>query len=126
MQVRDHLPFNDREPFSRAEARAAGISAKLLKSARYRRLFYDLYVSSEVVVTPVVRAKAILKICPPGSQASHFTAAELWGAIVPSQPLTPSQLSAAGSAQRAPRRAVPSAQPTRGRRPVSGHPDFES
>jgi len=84
----DRAPFNDHEPFSRAEARAAGISAKLLKSARYRRLFYDLYVSVEVVVTPVVRAKAILKICPPGSQASHFTAAELWGAIVPSQPLT--------------------------------------
>jgi very-short-patch-repair endonuclease len=88
--IRHHrvMQVHDQQPFSRAEARAAGISAKLLKSARYRRLFYDLYVSAEVVVTPVVRAKAILKICPPGSQASHFTAAELWGAIVPSQPLT--------------------------------------
>ncbi len=38
--------------------------------------------------TPMVRATAVLKVCPPGSQVSHFTAAELWGAIVPSQPLT--------------------------------------
>ena len=80
--------FNDKHPFTRAEALSAGISAKRLRSDRYQRLFYDLYVSAQVVVTPALRAKAVLKVCPPGSQVSHFTAAELWGAIVPSQPLT--------------------------------------
>ena len=65
-----------------------GISANQLMGGRYQRLFYDLYVTAEVVVTPVVRAKAALRVCPAGSQVSHFTAAELWGAIVPSQPLT--------------------------------------
>lgn len=86
--VNGRTPFDDREPFSRAEARSVGISGKALASGRYQRLFYDLYVSAQVAITASVRAKAILKVCPPGSQVSHFTAAELWGAIVPIQPLT--------------------------------------
>ena len=88
MQANDRPPFDDKTPFTRAEARAVGISAKQLTCGRYQRLFYDLYVTAEVVVTPAVRAKAALKVCPAGSQVSHFTAAELWGAIVPNQPLT--------------------------------------
>jgi len=80
--------FDDRVPFTNAEARAVGISLKSLMSGRYRRLFHGLHLSAAVVVTPAVRARAALKISPPGSQASHFTAAELWGSIVPSQPLT--------------------------------------
>jgi hypothetical protein len=88
MLTNDRTPFNDTDPFSRAEARSAGISDKALRSGHYQRLFYDLYLSAEVVVTPALRAKAVLKVCPRGSQVSHFTAAELWGGIVPSQPLT--------------------------------------
>jgi hypothetical protein len=45
-------------------------------------------VSADVAVTPAVRAKAVLRVCPPRSQVSPFTAAELWGGIVPRQPLT--------------------------------------
>ena len=88
MPSSDTTPFDERVPFSRAEAREAGISAKQLTGGRYQRLFHDLHVSAEVIPTPAVRARAVLKACPPGSHASHFTAAELWGAIVPSQPLT--------------------------------------
>jgi Protein of unknown function (DUF559) len=88
MPTNDRTPFNDAAPFSRAEARSAGISDKELRSGRYQRLFYDLYLSAQIIVTPALRAKAVLKVCPRGSQISHFTAAELWGAIVPSQPLT--------------------------------------
>ena len=84
----DSAPFNDRVPFTRAEAREAGISAKQLLGVRYQRLFHGLHLSAGVVATPAVRAQAVLRICPLGSQASHFTAAELWGVIVPSQPLT--------------------------------------
>jgi len=84
----DHPPFDDKVPFSRAEAREAGISAKQLSGGRYQRLFHDLHISAEIIPTPAVRARGVLKICPPGSHVSHFTAAELWGAIVPSQPLT--------------------------------------
>ena len=88
MQANDRMPFDDKVPFTRAEARVAGISAKALRSGRYQRLFHDLYLSAEIAATPAVRAKAVLKVCPPGTQVSHFSAAELWGAIVPSQPLT--------------------------------------
>ncbi len=88
MPTKDRKPFNDKDPFNRAEARSAGISGKQLRSGRYQRLFYDLYVSAEIAVTPALRARAVLKVCPTGSQVSHSTAAELWGAIVPSQPLT--------------------------------------
>lgn len=88
MGAQDLPIFDDKLPFSRAEARSAGITDKRLRSDRYRRLFYDVYVSTQVIVTPALRARAALKVGPPGSQISHFTAAELWGAIVPTQPLT--------------------------------------
>jgi hypothetical protein len=112
MQADDRTPFEDRKPFddtvpfTRAEARAAGISAKQLTGGRYQRLFYDLYVTAAVVLTPVVRAKAALKVCPAGSQVSHFTAAELWGVIVPHQPLT--HLSSPQPGVRSERRGVQS------------------
>ncbi|MDQ1538497.1 MAG: hypothetical protein QOE58_2890 [Actinomycetota bacterium] len=84
----DRTPFDDNVPFSRAEGREVGITAATLVGGRYQRLFYDLHLAAGVVVTPAVRARAVLKISPAGSVASHFTAAELWGAVVPSQPLT--------------------------------------
>ena len=96
--MENRTPFDERSPFTRAEARAAGISAKALIGGRYQRLFYGLYVTAAVVITPLVRAKAVLKVCPAGSQVSHFTAAELWGAVVPHQPLTHPQQPTAGSA----------------------------
>ena len=86
--IENRTPFDERVPFTRAEARAAGISVKALMGGRYQRLFFDLYVAAAIVITPLVRAKAALKVCPAGSQVSHFTAAELWGAVVPYQPLT--------------------------------------
>ena len=104
--IENRTPFDERVPFTRAEARAAGISAKALIGGRYQRLFYDLYVTAAVVLTPVVRAKAALKVCPAGSQVSHFTAAELWGAIVPHQPLT--HLSSPQPGVRSERRGVQS------------------
>jgi len=88
MAPNDRTPFDELVPFTRAEARAAGVSAKQLIGGRYQRLFHNIYVSAAVVLTPALLASAVLKACPPGSQVSHFTAAELWGAIVPSQPLT--------------------------------------
>lgn len=86
--LRNDLPFDTGVPFTRTEAREAGISASQLRGGRYQPLFHGLHVSAETVVTPLVRARAALRLCPPGSRISHFTAAELWGAIVPSQPLT--------------------------------------
>jgi hypothetical protein len=78
----DH-PFDPKQPFSRAEARAAGIGLKTLLSSRFHKVFYDCYVSSAVPLTTRLRAKAALGFSPPGSFVSHATAAQIWGGIVP-------------------------------------------
>ncbi len=79
MTAREAHPFDPREPFSRAAARAAGIGLKTLLSSRFRKIFYDCYVSSTVPLTTRIRAKAALGISPPGSFLSHSTAARIWG-----------------------------------------------
>jgi very-short-patch-repair endonuclease len=81
----DH-PFDPRQPFSRAQARAAGIGLKTLLSSRFQKIFYDCYISSTVPLTTRVRAKAALGTSPPGSFVSHATAARIWGGIVPDTP----------------------------------------
>lgn len=70
-------------PFTRAGARAAGVGIKSLRSALYQRLFYDLYVASDIAVTPELRARAALRVAGVGAHASHFTAAQIWGIPVP-------------------------------------------
>lgn len=52
-------------------------------SPRYHKIFYDCYVASTIPITTELRAAAALGISPPGSSVSHFTAAQLWGAVVP-------------------------------------------
>jgi hypothetical protein len=83
--AREVRPFDPKQPFSRAEARAAGISLKTLLSSRFHKVFYDCYVLSTVAFTRL-RAKAALSISPPGSYVSHATAARLWGGLVPDTP----------------------------------------
>jgi hypothetical protein len=75
-------------PFSRADARKAGIPVRRLLGPEFHRVFYDRYVSSTVALTTPVRARAAFDLCPEGSFVSHETAAELWGAIVPPTPST--------------------------------------
>ena len=72
--------FNPRQPFSRAEGRAAGLTAEMLLSRRFHKIFWDTYVAREVHITPLLRAKAVIRLVPSGSYISHHTAAELWGA----------------------------------------------
>ena len=60
-----------RNPFTRADARAAGITVKELVSSRYQKVFYNLYVSADVVLTPRVRARAALRLATLDSYASH-------------------------------------------------------
>ena len=75
--------FSPRTPFSRADARAAGISEHLLRTPAYQRLFHDTYLCSSVSVTTETRAAAAISRTGPGAFASHHTAAELWGIPVP-------------------------------------------
>jgi hypothetical protein len=75
--------FSPRTPFSRADARAAGIAEHLLRTPAYQRLFHDTYLCSSVTVTTEVRAAAAISRTGTDAYASHHTAAELWGIPVP-------------------------------------------
>ena len=80
--------FDPRQPFSRAEARAAGLTAEMLLSRRFHKIFWDTYIAREVLITPTLRAKAVIRLVPRGSYISHHTAAELWGAAPPADGAT--------------------------------------
>jgi AbiEi antitoxin C-terminal domain len=75
--------FDPHQPFSRAEARAAGLTPEMLLSRRFHKIFWDTYVAREVPITPRLRAQAVIRLVPSGSSISHHTAAELWGAASP-------------------------------------------
>ncbi|HEY5847931.1 MAG TPA: DUF559 domain-containing protein [Microlunatus sp.] len=75
--------LDPRVPFSRADARAAGLAEHLLRTPAYQRLFHDTYLCSSVSVTTEMRAAAAISRTGPGAYASHHTAAELWGIPVP-------------------------------------------
>jgi hypothetical protein len=80
---REGLPFDTRRPFNRADARSGGVTLRELLSPKFHKVFYDTYVDSRVPLTTRLRATAALNISPAGSYASHYTAAELWGGVVP-------------------------------------------
>ena len=72
-----------RKPFSRAQARAAGLPLARLLSREFHRIGHDQYVAAVVPITTTIRALAALNVAPAGSHVSHHTAAELWGAVIP-------------------------------------------
>ena len=78
--------FDPRRPFSRATARAAGISPQMLLSRMFHKIGWDMYVAAEIPITTQLRAAAVIDLVPAGSHISHHTAAELWGAVVPAEP----------------------------------------
>jgi len=81
-------PFDPRKPFTRAQARPGGLPLGTLLGGNFYKLGWDQYVSREVPVTTRIRAQSALTLCPPGSHVSHHTAAELWGAVAPTQSCT--------------------------------------
>src|SRR5215207_4405344 len=70
------------KPFSVREARAAGITAQMLRGDQYKQVLRSVYVRAEVVISPRVRAEAALVLVPAGV-LSHHTALELWGGSGP-------------------------------------------
>src|SRR5215211_1625047 len=91
--------FDPRQPFSRAEARAAGLTPEMLLSKRFHKIFWDAYVSRDVPITALLRAKAVIRLVPCGSYISHHTAAELWGAVAPADGATHVTLPSASGRQ---------------------------
>lgn len=76
-------PFDPSQPFTRAEALAAGVTPWELRSRRFVRLHRNVYVARTTPRTLSLRARAVLRIAPPGTVISHDTAAVLWGGSVP-------------------------------------------
>ena len=79
--------LDTRRPFTRSDALAAGISPKLLRGSKFRRIFRDVYISSDVRECLDDRARAALLLHPEAAYVSHTTAAELYGVAVPSSSL---------------------------------------
>ena len=102
--VREYPALNTRRPFSRADARRAGIKLRELLSPRFHKIFYDCYIASTIPITTELRAKAALGISPSGSHVSHLTAAQLWGAAVPN--VSDVHVTVPGDAGRTVRRGV--------------------
>jgi hypothetical protein len=73
-------------PFTRAEARSAGITDRSLSGPAFRKIFTGVYVERTIPDTLVVRTKAALKLAPSDAVVSHHTAARLWGGAVPDSP----------------------------------------
>lgn len=78
--------FDQRAPFTVADAIGAGLDHSRLRTAAWRRVFRGIYVSSDVRLTLMVRARAGLLLHPSAAHASHTTAAVLYGIPVPDDP----------------------------------------
>ena len=80
--------FDPTVPFTRADARRAGVSETELRGPSYRRLFYDLYVAAHLPVTPRLLGRAAVSMSAAGSVVSHHTAGRMWDGVVPDHPAT--------------------------------------
>lgn len=74
-------------PFTRAEARAAGISDRQLRGPDFQQLLGGIYLSSRIQDLSRPRAQAALMVHPADAVATHFTSARVLGAPVPDHPL---------------------------------------
>lgn len=78
--------LDDHIPFTRAEAIAAGISDRRLRSGEFRRILFGHYLPAEVTPQPIHTVRAALNCHPTGAVATHFSAAKLQNAPVPDHP----------------------------------------
>lgn len=79
--------FDDKEPFTRAEALAAGLSSRALKGTRYTRIFRNIYISSAAPIEHEQRFAGALLLHPEGAWLSHTSAARVRRVAVPDDPL---------------------------------------
>jgi hypothetical protein len=111
--ARELRTLDVRRPFTRAEARAAGIRLREILGPQFHKILYDSYVSSAVPITTRLRAEAALSISVPGSCISHHTAAELWGGVVPA--CSDVHITVTGEAPRSRRQGIKAHATTRSR-----------
>jgi uncharacterized protein DUF559 len=79
--------FDPARPFSPAQAAAAGIDRRALRTNAYRRIFHGVYVAASTPMTPRLRARAALVPYPPRAAfLSHASGARMLGAPLPVLP----------------------------------------
>jgi hypothetical protein len=54
------MAFDPRQPFTRSQAREAGIGWRQLAGPRFQQLLHGIHIAADVVVTPGIRARAAL------------------------------------------------------------------
>ena len=79
------LPLDTTRPFTRADAVAAGVDTRVLRTSRFRRLFREVYVAADAVDSHI-RTRAALVLHPETAYASHHSAARIYGLPVPHDP----------------------------------------
>jgi hypothetical protein len=70
-------------PFTRRQALTAGLTDAMLRGPRFRRLYRNAYIRSDVVVWPTLYVEAALLLHPASAFVSHHSAARLYGLPVP-------------------------------------------
>lgn len=70
-------------PFLTSEAINWGVSRRRLAGPEFRRVFDGVAVAAVIPDTVVIRARAALLRAPEGAVVSHWTAARIWGGVVP-------------------------------------------
>lgn len=83
VRLQRHQPFDAGQPFTRADARAAGIPLNELVGRQYHRIFHDVYVRAGARRDLPVRARTACGLNGQDTYASHATSIELWGGVVP-------------------------------------------
>ncbi|HEU5036113.1 MAG TPA: hypothetical protein VFT70_03855 [Nocardioides sp.] len=78
--------FDERKPFTRDQAIAAGISRRALDSTRYCRLFRNVHISSAVRLEREHRFAGALLVHPDGAFLSHTSSANARRIAVPDDP----------------------------------------
>jgi hypothetical protein len=81
-------------PFRSATALALGVTPDDLRGPRWRRLCRDVYVSPDLAVTPMIRARAAALVAPAGAVITGATAAWLHGCDVRRSPDEPVEVTA--------------------------------
>jgi hypothetical protein len=71
------------QPFTRAQARAAGLTDGQLRGHDFVRLFRNVLLARGMPVSLNTRARGALLVAPGSAFISHHTAARLWGGSVP-------------------------------------------
>lgn len=82
------MALDTRRPFTRADAIAAGISPKMLRGSRFRRLFRGVYIEARIADHPLIRAEGALLLHPGEAYVSHLSAALVRQLPVPRSPVT--------------------------------------